>query len=351
MAWRQYWSKEVVPFMAIVVAECVFVWQNTLFKAASSKGLSYYVYVVYSFAIATILLLPSAFLSYRHRFLFLFLFLRLRFNIFTKIPQILGNKGLGYGSPTLASVMSNLSPAFIFILAIIFRMEKLSPKSKSSNAKIVGTLVSITGALIVVLYSGPPLVSPSSSPSDAAKQAPVFLRADSEWVLSGVLLAGCWFFFSVWYILLAHIVRKYPSEIVVVFLYNLSLTAIFAPIGFILESNLKKWKLKADSTLLVVLYAGIFGSTVGTAIHTWGLHVKGPVYVSLFKPLSIPVATLMGFIFLGDTLYLGCVVGSVVISVGFYFVMWGKAKEEKVEDYLAISSLEALSPEITPLSR
>ncbi|XAR51837.1 hypothetical protein NMG60_11006595, partial [Bertholletia excelsa] len=340
--------------MAIVVAECVFVWQSTLFKAASSKGLSYYVYVAYSFAIATILLLPSAFLSYSRKTMLpppetYVLCKIIALGGIGFLAQILGNKGLGYGSPTLASVMSNLSPAFIFILAIIFRMEKLSPKSKSSNAKIVGTLVSIAGALTVVLYSGPPLISPSSSPSDAAKQAPIFLRADSDWVLSGVLLAGCWFLFSVWYILLAHIVKKYPSEIVVVFLYNLSLTAISAPIGFILESNLKKWKLEANITLLAVLYAGIFGSTVGTAIHTWGLHVKGPVYVSLFKPLSIPIATLMGFIFLGDTLYLGCVVGSVVISVGFYAVMWGKAKEEKVEDYFAISSLEASSPEITPL--
>ena len=47
------------------------------------------------------------------------------------------------------------------------------------------------------------------------------------------------------------------------------------------------------------------GSCFGVLVHTWGLHIKGPVYVALFKPLSIAIAAVMGFIFLGDDLYLG----------------------------------------------
>ncbi|KAG2325228.1 hypothetical protein Bca52824_007956 [Brassica carinata] len=55
----------------------------------------------------------------------------------------------------------------------------------------------------------------------------------------------------------------------------------------------------------------------------WGLHLKGPVYISLFKPLSIVIAVAMGAIFLGDALYLG-----VVLSLGFYTVIWGKSRED-----------------------
>nr|DAD34648.1 TPA_asm: hypothetical protein HUJ06_005288 [Nelumbo nucifera] len=43
----------------------------------------------------------------------------------------------------------------------------------------------------------------------------------------------------------------------------------------------------------------------------------------------------MGVIFLGDsdTLHLGSVVGSAIIAVGFYGVIWGQSKEEtKCED-------------------
>ena len=37
------------------------------------------------------------------------------------LAQICGYKGIEYSSPTLASAISNLTPAFTFILAIIFR--------------------------------------------------------------------------------------------------------------------------------------------------------------------------------------------------------------------------------------
>ena len=37
------------------------------------------------------------------------------------LAQICGYRGIAYSSPTLASAISNLTPAFTFILAIIFR--------------------------------------------------------------------------------------------------------------------------------------------------------------------------------------------------------------------------------------
>ncbi|PWA56481.1 hypothetical protein CTI12_AA230800 [Artemisia annua] len=54
------------------------------------------------------------------------------------------------------------------------------------------------------------------------------------------------------------------------------------------------------------------------SIHSWGLHLKGPLFVAMFKPLSIVIAVVMGVIFLGDNLYLGSVVVAAVISIGFY---------------------------------
>lgn len=44
---------------------------------------------------------------------------------------------------------------------------------------------------------------------------------------------------------------------------------------------------------------------MNNAIHTWALRLKGPVYVAMFKPLSIAIAVAMGVMFLGDTLHLG----------------------------------------------
>ncbi len=61
MAWR-YRYKDALPFSAMIAAECANVGVNILFKAASFKGLSYYVFVLYMYAISTVILLPLAFI-------------------------------------------------------------------------------------------------------------------------------------------------------------------------------------------------------------------------------------------------------------------------------------------------
>ena len=63
--------------------------------------------------------------------------------------------------------------------------------------------------------------------------------------------------------------------------------------------------LAIDNVLTFILSDQGFASSFSTVVHTWGLHLKGPVYVSNFKPLSIAIAAAMTVIFLGDALYLG----------------------------------------------
>ncbi|GJY79524.1 putative reverse transcriptase domain-containing protein [Tanacetum coccineum] len=46
----------------------------------------------------------------------------------------------------------------------------------------------------------------------------------------------------------------------------------------------------------------------------------------MFMPLSIVIALLMGVTFHGDSLYLGSVIGTMIVVAGFYSVMWGPAK-------------------------
>ncbi|ESQ46981.1 hypothetical protein EUTSA_v10027960mg [Eutrema salsugineum] len=145
----------------------------------------------------------------------------------------------------------------------------------------------------------------------------------------------------------------YPEEINVIFLYNLFAMLISAPVCLFAEKDLTSFLLKPDislaavmysvrlktlcvasstdyklSSILNVLFQGGLVSALGSVIHTWGLHLKGPVYISLFKPLSIVIAVIMGAMFLGDPLHLGSVIGSLILSFGFYTVIWGKARED-----------------------
>ncbi|CAA7021075.1 unnamed protein product [Microthlaspi erraticum] len=336
VAWR-YFYRDVVPFAAMVLVECVTVGSNTLFKAATLRGLSFYVFVFYTYVVGTLVLLPLSLIFKRStrlppaKFPLFFKIFLLAFLGF--VVGMIGAKGIEYSSPTLSSAISNLTPAFTFTLAVIFRMEQIVLRSSSTQAKIIGTLVSISGALVVVLYKGPKVLAAASLTSSSST-IPLYQHLtsfDASWIIGGLLLAIQYFLISVWFILQTQVMEVYPEELTVVFLYNVCGTLISAPVCLYLEKDLTSFLLKPDISLAAVLYSGGLLSSFGLAIHSWGLHLKGPVYISLFKPLSIVIAVAMGAMFLGDALYLGSVIGSVILSLGFYTVIWGKAREDSTK--------------------
>ncbi|XP_010468810.1 PREDICTED: WAT1-related protein At4g15540-like [Camelina sativa] len=342
VSWK-YFKRDVVPFAAMVAVECTTVGSSTLFKAATLRGFSFYVFVLYSYVGATLVLLLLSLIFGRYFGLLDQLLLPCfknmnlhilhmqvkKSSLFFKIfllallgltSRVAGCKGIEYSSPTLSSAISNLTPAFTFMLAVFFRMEQVMLRSSATQAKIIGTIVSISGALVIVLYKGPKLLVAAS-----------FTSFESSWITGGLLLGLQFLLLSVWFILQTHIMEIYPEEIVVVFFYNLCAMLISATICLIVEKDLSSWQLKPGFALASVIYSGLFDTSLGSVIHTWGLHVKGPVYVSLFKPFSIAIAVAMAAIFLGDALHLGSVIGSVILSFGFYTVIWGKAREDAIK--------------------
>ncbi|XP_074286684.1 WAT1-related protein At4g15540-like isoform X1 [Silene latifolia] len=329
-----YLYKDVLPFVLMVALECANVGVNTVFKAATNNGMSYYVFVVYSYSIAAFILFPSNFLCRRPLLPPLTSTIIAKLFLLSLIGAaclLSGYKGIEYGSPTLASAMSNLIPAFTFILAILFRMEKLVWRSSSSQVKIIGTLVSIAGALVIIFYKGPSILM--SAPKLSATSINFLHSSNSKWIFGGLLLGGDYILTPVWYIVQAKIIKEYPAELVVVFYYSFFAAIITGAISSVTEPDRAAWILKPDISLAAILYSGLLDSFLSNTIHTYILRRKGPFYIAMFKPLSIAIAAGMGVIFLGDTLYLGSIIGSVVISLGFYAVMWGKATEEICTDF------------------
>ncbi|KAJ1432724.1 EamA domain [Sesbania bispinosa] len=350
---KWYWYKDLVPFGAMVSMECVNVGLNTLFKAATLRGMSYHVFVVYAYAVAAIVLLPAPFFSRRSRVL-----PPLSFPILCKIgllgligcsSQIMGYTGINFSSPTLASAISNLVPAFTFLFAIFFRMENVAIRSSSSQAKVLGTVVSISGAFVVTLYKGPAIIIAHRPSISLFPQSINTLKSvDRSWAIGGLLLTAEYILVPLWYIVQVQIMKVYPDELTVVFFYNLCVTIMAAIVGVITETNTSAWKIRPDTALASIVCSGIFGSFLNNAVHTCVLRIKGPVYVAMFKPLSIAIAVAMGVMFLGDTLHLGSLVGAAIISIGFYTVMWGKATEE-VDDVDVPSQESSTTTENVPL--
>lgn len=331
---------------AMVTLEVLDVGLNTVTKAAMSRGASHFILVVYSNTLAIFLLVPSSFIFYRKRTP-----PQLTWSIVCRIfllgllsccGQMFHYFGIENGSPALASAMIDLTPGFTFILAIIFRMEKLELRVQSSQAKSFGTVLLIGGALIVTLYKGLPITSAPSKNKliNQLVQLPL-----SNWTIGGIFLAAHSVILAIYYIVQAWIVRDYPAELMVTLICSIFVTILSSAVSLVAEKNPNAWRLRPDIELMAIGYSAIFAVSVRSVFHTWALRKKGPVYVSMFKPLGMVVALVFGIAFLGDTLYLGSFVGAATIALGFYAVIWGQAKEEKMdEDNTEISGFKPSSP-------
>ncbi|XVE75090.1 hypothetical protein DITRI_Ditri12bG0068900 [Diplodiscus trichospermus] len=320
----------LLPFWGMIIVILAQVIGMVITKAAMSSGVNKYVLIVYSNALSSLVLLPCSFIFHRsvrlpftssnlYRLIFLLAFTGC-------VGQLCGYAGIQYSSPAVATAMLNLVPAFTFILAIVCRMEQLEWRRKSSQAKILGTVISITGAFVVTFYKGPIILSTQSPVVLQPHQ--LFFSPQLNWVLGGLLLAAEAFIISAWYIIQTLVLKKFPAVFTVSFylsFFNAILSTIYS---LILVRDSSAWKLRPDVGLVAILYSAMVGTTLRLSLCSWCLWKVGPLYVAMFKPLAIIFAAVMGIVFLGDVLSLGSVIGAIIIVTGFYAVLWGKAKEE-----------------------
>ncbi|KAM2204065.1 hypothetical protein ACFX1S_023743 [Malus domestica] len=342
MVWqRRVWG--AVPFTAMVIVECAEVGVSTISKVAMSKGMSHFVFIVYYNALGTLLLLPFFIFRRKKRAPLTFRLICQFFllGLIGSSGKILFFAGVKNSSALLASAMANLTPIFTFLLALIFRMEKLDLRKATSYAKSLGAIISVGGALIVTLYDGPALLNSSSSSGSSHSSHGSFVSRSSTWIFGGLLLAIQCLVASGWNIAQAATVKDYPEEMTIVFFYTMFLTIQCTVISLIVErNNMSAWKLELPIEIIAVVYAAICVSVFRISVHVWCLHKKGPVYVAMFKPLGIAIAALLVVVFLGETFYLGSLIGSIVISVGFYTVIYAKMKEKAMADNEAVQPLK-----------
>ncbi|KAF8009853.1 hypothetical protein BT93_J0744 [Corymbia citriodora subsp. variegata] len=266
---REWCHREVAPFSAVIAVDTVAVGVTTLFKAANSRGMSSHVFLLYAYAIASLLLLPAPFFSLKSRVL-----PPLSLAILAKIgllglvggfSQILGYVGISMSSPTLGSAISNLTPALTFIFAILFRMEEVSLNKRSSQAKIIGTILSISGASVITLYRGPPV---NFTPKPSLSLYPLVQASNSDWVGGGILLTADYVLVTLWYILLKQIMKEYPAELTVIFFYNVTVSFITAIVCLVMEHDMSAWRVQGIG-LISVICLGLFERCLNNVVHTW----------------------------------------------------------------------------------
>ncbi|KAM7478925.1 hypothetical protein LguiA_027138 [Lonicera macranthoides] len=216
---------------------------NVFYKLASYDGMSLTVMVAYRFLFASAFMLPLALFLERG-----------------SLAQNLYAKTLVLTSATFASAMTNLVPIMTFVMAVSFGLETLGLRTMQGKAKVLGTLVSIGGALLLALYKGKHIDLWSTN-VDLLPQGPHLLGhvADSHQFsgqrMRGALLAvlGCCSC-ALSLIIQAKMTEVYPCY---------SSTALIAVMGsiqavvfaLITERDWNQWKLGWNIRLLSVAYS------------------------------------------------------------------------------------------------
>ncbi|KAK9052420.1 hypothetical protein SSX86_029049 [Deinandra increscens subsp. villosa] len=344
------WRNEVLPFAAMLTITCLDMSGLTIIKAAMNAGLASNVFVVYHNALGTLILLPFFILHIcrntgRPRLTFHILF---RFFILGLLGiclfEVLLYIGVSYSSPTMASAISNLSPAITFMAAAIFRMEKIDMRSRSSVAKLSGTIIAISGAMVFTFYQGPQLF--------VTIHSPLLLSQPSNWVFGGLIIfiggsSGC-----IWQVLQSATTKEFPDQFTVVFFFCLFGTIQCIALSPFLEPNPSAWVVESGIGMIAIVFGAAYSVVFRVSALTWCLEKKGPVFVAMFSPLNIVVAVIMGVTFLGDSLHLGSAIGAVIVAAGFYTLVWGQVKAknklEEVRD-VDVANEPGLSDQNAPL--
>ncbi|XP_051230896.1 WAT1-related protein At2g39510-like [Lolium perenne] len=322
--WRRY-----APHNMMILVQLSYTFMYFFTEAAFNRGLNPYVYVTYRHLLVAVVLWPFAYYHEKKLrpkmtwMLFLEIFVLSLVGVSLTLNMYFAS--LKYTSPTFVASMVNAVASITFVIAIVLRMEIVDVKSARGLAKVGGTVVSFAGVTTMTLYKGTAIASPWKAPihidgSNAVHQS---------W-LKGAFLAVascvCW---SIWYIMQATSVKRYPAE--------LSLTAWMATVGgiqslaftVILKHHKEDWLIGFGLKFWCIIYSGIACSGFAVFAQLWCTKKKGPVFVTMSTPLSTIMVAILAYFIFGENLYVGSIIGGVVVILGLYMLLWGKDKDQQ----------------------
>ncbi|XP_055834815.1 WAT1-related protein At1g43650-like [Solanum dulcamara] len=323
-------------YIAMLLTQSIFAGMALFSKAAISKGMNPYVFVTYRQAFAIVALAPLAAFFERKSDV------PLSYNLILKIllMSLLSTLSLDlyyfsihYTTATFAAATTNLIPAITFFMALILRVEALSIKKSHGMAKMLGSSIGVTGALMFALVKGPHLnfINWSKENTRGTHSSNLNYSLKEEWLKGSLVMVIANIIWSLWLILQVPIVKQYPVKLRLATLYCLFSWIQSSIWAMVMERNISAWKLKWGINLFSVVYCGVIVTGLTYWIQLWTVEKKGPVFVSMFTPLSLIITAIVSAFLWNETLYVGSVCGGILLIGGLYLVLWGKNREAERE--------------------
>ncbi|WJX17460.1 hypothetical protein P8452_07375 [Trifolium repens] len=337
--------KHFKPHLIMVLGQLGYTLLYFVTEASFNHGMSPYVYVTYRHVVAGFVMFPFAYFLERN------VRPKLTFALFMEffVLSVLGVSltlnmyfaSLKYTSPAFISSMVNSIAALTFIIAVALRFEVLDLGNPRGIAKVLGTIISLAGVMTMTLYKGPIM---SNLWHPLINIQPISSSVNEKSELKGSLLTVlCCITWSISFIMQASTLKRYPAQ--------LSLTTWMCFIGAVQSAvftaiaerkNPSAWIIGLNIELLSTIYGGIVVSGLLTYIQLWCTEKKGPVFVTLFNPLSTIFVAILAYSVLGEKLYLGSIIGAFIVIMGLYLLLWGKECDIEV-DYKTKGKLQCYS--------
>ncbi|KAJ0705047.1 putative EamA domain-containing protein [Helianthus annuus] len=349
------WVDQGKLYLGVLFLQVGYAINGVIVKSALNKGLNPCTFSVYRNIAAVVVFGPFAYYFERRMrpkmTLSVFLKIMLLAQLEPVMDQILYYTGMKYTTATFAIAMCNIIPALTFFMAWIFRLEKVNIKKRHSQAKIIGTLVTVGGAMIMTLVNGVPIPLPWTHMSRVHPPvAPVALSyEDHRNMIKGAIMItiGC-FFWAGFFILQAVTLKSYPAQ--------LSLTSLICMMGalqgtvttLVIERARRDiWSINWDAKLFATLYSGIVRSGASYYVSGLIMKIKGPFFVTAFNPFGMVMVVIMSSFTLGEQINVGRIVGAIIIVIGLYLIIWGKSKDPGLPDSRS-NEVEMIDEETSP---
>ncbi|KAJ7549775.1 hypothetical protein O6H91_07G068200 [Diphasiastrum complanatum] len=226
-------------------------------------------------------------------------------------------------------------------LAYFFeRLEHIRYKRHDGQAKLTGILACISGAMLISIYKGPVILG-STTTIPLHQQADMHLNNSSassflnfnisSWQLGAICLVANSLCLGTYLNLQAPTLSLYPAPISITFFAYLFGAAMLAIFGSWKIQESSSWMISGWTDVLAFVYSGIISSGVNFALMTTCVHLVGPFLVTAYMPMQGVATAILAHIFLVEALYLGNILGALLVVLGLYLVTWGQKKQQQLE--------------------
>ncbi|KAJ3674030.1 hypothetical protein LUZ60_006022 [Juncus effusus] len=225
-------------------------------------------------------------------------------------------------------------------LLSLLGLEHLDAKSTKGIAKILGTIISLTGVTIMTLYKGAVIKRLWHGLGLLHIHGGTM---HESWLKGSLLAVASCLSFSIGFTMLSMTLKRYPAQ--------LSLTAWMSLLGgiqsAIFTASVKhksvEWIVEFDVKFWCIIYGGLVISGLTAYLTLWCTEERGPVFVTIFNPLSTLMVAFLAYFVFGEILYIGSIIGGVIVIIGLHKFPVAEYQKMRIRDLRPIRMQEWLN--------